>query len=78
MPYTYPGLFIANLETIHSNLDVDLLFVFSARLDRHLELLEGVLTHSVPASLLHLQDSNQLAFECLALSDELLLVTTSP
>ena len=76
--FTHPGLLVSDLESVHSNLYVDPLLVFSTRLDGHLQLLQGVLAHSVPSGLLHLQDSNQLPFEELSLAQELLLVAASP
>ena len=75
---THPGLLVSDLESVYSNLNVDPLFVFSTRLDGHLQLLQGVLAHPVPPGLLHLQDSDQLPFEELALAQELLLVAASP
>ena len=75
---THPGLLVSDLESVYSNLNVDPLFVFSTRLDGHLQLLQGVLAHPVPSGLLHLQNSNQLPFEELSLAQELLLVAASP
>ena len=75
---TDPCLLVPDLQSVHSNLYVDPLLVFSTRLDGHLQLLQGVLAHPVPPGLLHLQDSDQLPFEELSLAQELLLVAASP
>ena len=75
---TYPCLLVSDLESVHRNLYVDPLLVFSTRLDGHLQLLQGILAHPVPSGLLHLQHSDQLPFEGLTFSNELLFVTASP
>ena len=75
---THPCLLVSNLESVNRNLYVDPLLVFSTGLDGHLELLQGVLAHPVSPGLLHLQHSNQLPLEELALAQELLLVPASP